>query len=403
MEKLNITEAQRALFNLIGHNLFGSPLEIAECVDWNEVVKESIAQSLPLLAFKDYRALPIDEKTAERLPGFLRKCTATNISCFKGHGYLHRLMSENGIPYTVIKGAASSYRYPDPLLRTMGDVDFYVKPEYVDRAREVFVREGFVFDTNDHPFHLGMMKEALRLEMHYAPISSPDGEIGEIFKEYWSDICEKAVLTKDSFAEYYLPSDFHHGFILLTHLRSHMVQAGVGMRHVTDWAVFADSFSNEEFVEIFEKKLKRVGLWRFAKAVSLVSVVLFGMPHKEWMGEEYEIARALAEDIAVGGNFGRRDKSRGLETIFIVDYKKTGRSSSGIRRAFRAANEIVSRHWPSAKKIPILYPVGWVYFALRFLFKKLTGRIDAKAIDSYQKSGKRLKIYDSLKLFKPEE
>ena len=402
MQNLSITSAQRALFSLVGHNLFGTPLEIPEDVDWKEVIKESIAQSLPLIAFKNYRELPIDEGTADKLHGLLRRCTASNISCFKGHGYLHELMTKNGIPYTVIKGAASAFRYPDPLLRNMGDVDFYVKPEYVERAREIFLSEGFEFDKSEHPFHLGMGKESMRLEMHFAPISAPKGEIGDAFAEYWSDICERAELTRDVLAEYYLPSDFHHGFILLTHLRSHMVQQGVGMRHVTDFAVFANSFSDEEFTEIFKERLKRVGLWKFAKAVALVAVILFGMPHKAWMGEDYEVARALAEDISVGGNFGRREKSRGLETVFILDYKSTGKASCGFVRAFRAANSIVDRHWGWVKKFPLVYPIGWAYFAIRFLFKRLTGRIDGNVLKSYKQSGDRLRLYESLELFKPE-
>ena len=45
MENLNVTDAQRVLFNLIGHNLFSKPLEINESVDWNAVIKESILQS----------------------------------------------------------------------------------------------------------------------------------------------------------------------------------------------------------------------------------------------------------------------------------------------------------------------------------------------------------------------
>jgi hypothetical protein len=102
-----------------------------------------------------------------------------------------------------------------------------------------------------------MMKDAMRLEMHFAPIAKPSGYIGAIFEEYWSDICDKATLTKDVFSQYFLPSAFHHGFILLTHLRQHMIPVGVGLRHVCDWAVFVDSFSNEEFIAIFEERLKR--------------------------------------------------------------------------------------------------------------------------------------------------
>ena len=403
MENLNLTEAQKQLCALVGHNLFSSPLKIYENLDWNEVIRESIAQSLPLLAFKNYRELPLDEKTASKLQVFLKRCTAANIASFKGHEYLHKIMTENGIPYTVIKGAASSFRYPDPLLRNMGDVDFYLPPQYVEKARDLFLREGFVFDVGEHPFHMGMIRDSLRLEMHFAPIHAPKGEIGEIFKEYWSDICEKAVLTKDVFSEYFLPSDFHHGFIVLTHLRMHMIPVGIGMRHVCDWAVFVNSFSDEEFRSLFEKRLKRVGLWKFAKAVALVAELLFGMPHKAWMGEDYEIARELAEDISTGGNFGRREKNRSFQSVFIVDYKKTGKKRNGLSRAFLAANEVVRHHWSAAKKCPLLYPIGWVYFSLRFLFKRITGKHDVNIIHSYKKSGKRIEVYETLDLLVPEE
>ena len=403
MKNVNATKAQRTLFSLVGHELFGAPLEIDEDVDWVEVVNESIAQSLPLLALKNYRELPMDKEVASKLQIYLEKCIASNVKCFKGHGYLHRLMTENGIPYCIIKGAASAFWYPDPLIRNMGDVDFYVPPTCVEKAKEIFAQEGFTFDTKSHPFHLGMVKGRLRLEMHFAPIASPGGEIGEIFTEYWSDICEKGALTKDVFSEYILPSDFHHGFILLTHLKSHMVQTGVGLRHVCDWAVFANSMSDERFREVFEARLKRVGLWRFAQIASLVSVILFGMPKKAWMGDDYATATALAEDIAAGGNFGRRDKERGLDNVFVREYKATGKKRRGLSRAFFTANSVVDRHWSAQKKCPLLYPVGWVYFALRFAFRKLTGKQKGDVVKSYVRSGQRVELYDSLRLFKPEE
>ena len=181
MEKTNVTQAQRLLCKLVGNNLFSVPLEINEAVDWNAVIGESVAQSVTLLAFKKYRELPMGEAIAGKLQAYLKRCTISNINCFKGHEYLHKLMTENGIPYCIIKGAASSFRYPDPLLRTMGDVDFYVPPEHIDAAREIFLAEGFEFDTHEHSYHMGMVKGALRLEMHFAPISAPGGEIGEIF------------------------------------------------------------------------------------------------------------------------------------------------------------------------------------------------------------------------------
>ena len=403
MEKLNLTEAQGQLCALIGHNLFSAPLDIKEDAPWDEVIKESILQSVPLLAFKNYRELPLSEQNVSKVKSFIKKCSIANVNCFKGHEYLHKIMTDNAIPYCIIKGAASSYRYPDPLLRSMGDVDFYVPPQYTEKARAIFTDEGFVCDEHPHSFHVGMERGSLRIEMHFAPIASPGGKIGEIFNEYWSDICDTAVLTRDVFSEYYLPSDFHHGFILLTHLKSHIIPVGIGLRHVCDWAVFVNSFSDEEFRNLFEERLKRVGLWRFAKAVSLVAVLLFGMPHKAWMGEDYEIASALADDITSGGNFGRREKNRSFEGVFIADYKETGRSKNGIARAFATANGIVRKRWRAARWCPLLYPIGWVYFTLRFIFNRMTGKNDANVIKSYKKSGKRIKVYEDLKFFKSEE
>ena len=240
--------------------------------------------------------------------------------------------------------------------------------------------------------------------MHYAPIASPDGELGEIFSEYWSDICERASLTQDVFAAYMLPSDFHHGFILLTHLRSHIIDQGVGLRHVCDWAVFADAFSTEDFAEMFEYKLKRVGLWKFAQAVSLASELLFGMPHKSWMGDDYATAAALAEDILRTGNFGAKEDGASLvKNMIAMDYKPGEKKKRVIARAFASANAVVRRHWSATEKCPIVYPFGWVYFSIRFLIKRALGKHKIDVVKSYKRSKERADLYDKLKIFEPED
>ena len=403
MKAVNITKEQKMLFNLVGHNLFAAPLNIESGVDWDEVINESVAQSLPLIALKNYRELPIDQPTSEKIQKLLKKCTMSNINCFKGHAYLHSLMTKNAIPYCIIKGAASSYYYPDPLLRNMGDVDFYVSPEHLDKAREVFVADGFEWSDTGSPHHFGLQKGRMGMEIHYAPIAIPNDEMRPIFHEYWSDICCDARLVKDVFSEYYLPSEFHHGFILITHFQLHLMPNGVGLRHLCDWVAFADKFSNEEFIEIFEQRLKRVGLWRLAQIISLAAVKHLGMSYKDWMGNDYATADALIEDIARGGNFGKREKDRGFEVLFISDRNTSYSKQPRFIRAIRSMNILIRQRWKAAKKCPLLYPIGWVYFSMRFFYKKLTGRHKVKLMDSYKKSGKRIQLYQSLDLFKPEK
>ena len=52
-------------------------------------------------------------------------------------GRFARLMEENGIAYVVFKGLAVARHYPEPFVRTMGDVDFYVPKEDFLRAVEI--------------------------------------------------------------------------------------------------------------------------------------------------------------------------------------------------------------------------------------------------------------------------
>ncbi len=403
MNKINITKEQSVLFNLVGHNLFSMPLNFDSVIDWGAVINESIAQSVSLLAFKDFRELPLDEKTAELLQKFLKKCAIANVSCFKGHEYVHNMMTKNGITYCIIKGAASSYYYPDPLLRNMGDVDFYVPSEHIDKARELFLAEGFECDENDNDHHYGFEKGNMRLELHFVPSLILGEEMRPIFLEYWSDLCDKASLVKDVFSEYVLPSAFHHGLILLTHFISHLTNVGIGLRHLCDWAVFANGFSEQEFVSLFQNELKRVGLWRLAQIISLAAVKHLGMPHKEWMGEDYATADALIEDVVLGGNFGRRQKGRSLELLFVSRFKSADSKKNRITHAFSYMNAIIRHNWKAAKRCPLLYPVGWVYFSMRFLVKRIVRGSHINIIKSYKQSEKRIELYNSLNLFEPEK
>ena len=402
MAKINITRAQKTLLSLVGHSLFAAPLNICDDVDWNSVIHESAVQAVALLAFNHYKTLLVDEAVAEPLETYLRKCTISNVDCFNAHAYLHDLMTKNGIKYCIIKGVASARCHPDALLRSMGDVDFYVPPEHVDKARDICIADGFELVETGHPFHLGMKKGKMSFELHFAPIAVPNEEMRPIFFEYWSDICDRARLFEDALTECIITSDFHHGFILLTHLQSHLFTSGVGLRHVCDWAVFANAFSNEEFIATFEQRLKRVGLWKLAQTLSLAAVDHLGMAYKDWMGNDHDVADALMADVLIGGNFSRRNHSRGFERMFMPSRNDPNANKSRVVNLVRTLNKSVRRRWPFVAKLPLLYPFGWVYVSVRFLILLLLGKRDVDIVDSFKRSGQRMKLYEDLCLFKPE-
>lgn len=398
----NFSKAQETLLSLLGQNLFSVPYTPASDTDWVEVIKESRAQSVLILAFKSNKDLALEADVREALQKRLKRSTMNNIKCFKNHAYLHSLMTKNNIPYCILKGAAAAFYYSEPLLRGMGDVDFYVHPDDIDRAMEVFVAEGFERKDKNHLYHIVLRKGDIHFEMHFEPISVPYGEVGDIYREYWKDIRESAAVVSDGLTEFKAPSTFHHGLITLAHIQHHLVAEGIGLRHLCDWAVFANSFSEEEFVSIFEERLKRIGLWRFACILSLAASEYIGMPYKKWMGDEHTLARELISDILLGGNFGRKDKQRKYEGMFISDRGKNGMDTNRFVQAFRSLNRIVRSYWKIVERIPLLYPIGWLYFSFRYLFRLITGKRKLDIANTYKQSGKRKEFYKQLRIFEPE-
>ncbi len=399
-----MTKAQKALLGLLGHNLFSAPFEGGADFDWRAVIEESRLQSVTLLAFGGSGALPVGEENAALLKPYLKKCALGCFNSFRAHEYLHALMTKHAIPYCILKGVASARYYRDPLLRNMGDVDFYVEPGYWEAARDALVGDGFEWKDNGDHGHIPFKKGAMYVELHSAPIGM-EGKSREqeaAFLEYWSDLCERACLFRVAIGECVLPSDFHHCLILLSHFRKHLLFSGVGLRHVCDWAVFADAFSNEEFLLRFEPMLKRLGLFRLGQLLSLVAVKHLGMPHKPWMGEDYETADALLEEVLRVGNFGRSTEGRAYENFFISGGEEIGANRSRFFRLFRSMNRIVRARWPVAGRCPLLYPVGWVYLSFRFLLKVITGKRKVNVTKAYRLGGERLKLYKRMGFFDGE-
>ena len=399
---IKMTAEQKALLDLLGHNLFSAEPKISPDVDYEQVIKESMAQAVFSVAFNDYRSLPLSDELSARVKKALMKHALSNAECFKNHNYLHDLLTKRGIKYCVLKGAASALYYPDMMLRSMGDVDFYVAPDQFDAAYELMKSEGFEPGDTTHESHIALSKGKKHFEIHFKPVGYHGGRLGDIYLDAWKGIIDDSVLNNTEVTSFVGPSAFHHGFILLTHLHSHLVSAGVGLRHLIDWGVFADSFSDAEFRAIFEAKLRSYGIWRLAQLLSLAAVRHMGMEHRPWMGDDYETADALLEDILCGGNFGRKDKQRGYEGLLIADNSRNV-SSNKLKNAFTSLNRIVEKHWGCVKKLPILYPVGWIVFSLRFLFRVLTGKRKMNIVTAYKNSGSRAELYDSLRLFVPEE
>jgi hypothetical protein len=97
-------------------------------------------------------------------------------------------------------------------------------------------------------------------ELHRDVNGIPHGSSAEgIIRAYMADLLETPVDYEEENGTVKVPDAFHHGLTLLLHTASHLTGEGVGLRHLCDWLVFADHFSEPDFTELFEDRLKKQG------------------------------------------------------------------------------------------------------------------------------------------------
>lgn len=401
---MRLTLTQQTLCKLLAENLFKKASALDNTVDWEAVYKESRAQAVSLLAFQNFDALPLNDDLKVKIDSKLSKKALQNINIINQHKYLHQLMCGADIPYCVLKGVVSAHYYNDPLIRAMGDVDFYVDNKHISRVRDILVQEGFNIDDDTHMHHIVFSKGSMHFELHFKVAGIPDGDNGKLVEPLLEDLLASKIHICDEFVEYYAPSVFHHGLIMLLHVQGHLLSGGIGLRHLCDWAVFVGSMSSDDFCHLFKEKLVKIGLWKFAQTLSLASSLYIGLERADWMGNDVSLAEAIVNDIFIGGNFGKKSQQREYEGLMISNHGKNGVKHSRLRQGFDSINLIVCTRWPIVKKLPFLYPFGWIFSGVRYLFRVLFKK--RKLIDLanvYKNSGNRKKLYEQLQLFETEK
>lgn len=396
-----LTNAERVLLSLLSNALFNNPITIPNDVDWKAVICEAKAQAVLPLVFQKTDLLPDELRPiAEKQ---VMNMLANNIRIESNHICTHRLMADAGIPYVFLKGCSSAHYYPEPIYRTMGDVDFLVAKENLGPADEALRKNGFQPWDEKHICHVVYRKPGMHLELHWEVAGMPEGTPGELVRSYMDDVFDTAVRAEIASGELMLPDDFHHGLILLLHTCHHLTGEGIGLRHLCDWAVFAGHLSDNQFRKLFEEKLRAMGLWRFAQLLSQLGSKYLGMPKKDWAEENIDDAllQSLMLDILAGGNFGVKDRQRRNETMIISSRGKNGVGHSSMLRQFVISiNQIIYEKWPASNKCKLLVPFGWVLYGGRFGLRVIIGKRDTPNVSkTISGARERRELYKEFHLY----
>ena len=387
MQPLN--ETQTALLELLSKALFQKQVNIT-VADWKALYREANTHKVFPCVFEVSKAYVEDETLLAKSAKFARHCVARTVAINYAHCELHCTLSAHHIPYVSFKGLASSLYYPQPELRTAGDVDFYVNPADFEACEAVLKENGYEW-VEDGGKHVVYKKNGEFLELHRTLNGIPNNAIGrQIETDVFGDLVQTAVAHSDGQGTVMIPDTFHHGVILLLHTLSHMMKEGIGLRHLCDWAVFASSLSNEAFTALFETKLKAYGLWHFARLLSLCAVCYLGAPKMAWQGEADEtLLHNMMCDIMASGNFGEKDADRKRQIKYVADRGTLAQSESSVlAQASRSISVKAKEQGISRGKV--------VYEYLKLL---LSGKRKPDTAKTLETAAERKALYSEFHLF----
>lgn len=395
-----LSNESKVLLDLLANSLFDANIEIdLKSVDLGKLFSESKSQTVLALAFDSLPTIAREYNPAvyDNWQMYSFSIMHRNANQMHSNAELEGLFTKAGLPICTIKGFASCYYYTKKHLRQMGDIDFIVPTQRFEECKKLLSDNGFkcVDNDEDHDFHIGYTKNKDLYEMHKGITSLLD-ENGYIEK-YIKDIFDNTYFADFGEAKITIPDTFAHGLIMLLHMQRHMLTGGgVGLRHLCDWATFVNAVDNSEWKEVFEKKLKNINLWEFARVLSKVSSIYLKIEEKEWFSEiDNEIAEKLLADMIIAGNFGHKDVKRYREILFL---SKTHKRENKISRYFKGLIEKVYAWKIFYKKHKYLLPFGIIAYIFRTAFLILSKKKKINLADTHKSGTERNDLYN--KIFK---
>ena len=299
--------------------------------DWKELYAIAQKQALLGVLFHGIRQLPKqlapEQKLLMQWMVMAEQIRKQNIRLFQDSVKVCQNFENEGFANCILKGQGNALLYPNPYMRTPGDIDIYLSGgrrkimKYVD---QVCPNQVMRYHHVDFP----VMKTAI--EVHFTPsyMFCPihNRRMQKWFEEVMGEQCNHRVSLPDGYGEIHVPQVSFNVIYILSHLYRHIFTEGIGLRQLLDYYFVLVKWHTDltnltdynkslplmaqinTDLDALRHELKYLGLWKFAQAVMFVMKEVFGLSEDRMIApmDEKE-GRFLFDEIMRGGNFGQYD------------------------------------------------------------------------------------------------
>ena len=303
--------------------------------DWKVMYAIAKKQALIGVLFHGIKQLPKelapDAGLLMQWMGMAQKIRQQNIRLFLDSAKVCKKFKEVGFRNCILKGQVNALLYPDPYMRTSGDIDIYLdggRNRVMQYINKVCPNQVMRYHHVDFP----VMKSAI--EVHFTPsymfFPVHNRRMQKRFKKVMDLQCSNIVTLPDGYGEITVPTTSFNVIYILSHLYRHVFTEGIGLRQLLDYYFVLVKWhtdltnlteSNKSLPQMMQistdldalrHELKYLGLWKFAGAVMYVLHEALGLPEAKMITPiDVNEGRFLLAEIMQGGNFGQYDTRLG--------------------------------------------------------------------------------------------
>lgn len=209
-----------------------------------------------------------------------------------------------GYDCVVLKGQGNAVLYPNPLLRTSGDIDLLIKDANRKRIIECIKSKHTVQDIRHH--HAEYIDDHVPVEIHFIPcqMNNPfyHKRLMVWLKEHEEWRYEKGL--PNGIGSIPVPTFEFNIVFQLAHMMHHFFDEGIGLRQMIDYYYLLMSDGRGQMEDVKET-LKYLNLYKFAGAVMYIMKEVLGLEEKYLIVPVDERrGKTLLREILKGGNFG---------------------------------------------------------------------------------------------------
>ena len=332
----------------------GSVAEIPASVkdaDWKALYTIAQKQALVGVLFHGIQQLPKelapDAALLMQWMGMAQKIRQQNMRLFADSAKVCQDFKQEGFRCCILKGQGNALLYPDPYMRTPGDIDIFVeggRERVMQYVNKVCPNQVMRYHHVDFP----VMKTPV--EVHFTPsymfFPLHNRRMQKWFHKVMDLQCSNVVALPDECGEITVPTGAFNVVYILSHLYRHVFSEGIGLRQLLDYyfvltntdctdctdilgantertenteahlfgtcSLLNTNSTNQTIFFSLQRELQWLGLWKFAGAVMWVLHEVFGLPEDKMIAlmNEKE-GRFLLEEVIRGGNFGQYDTRLG--------------------------------------------------------------------------------------------